>query len=252
MLTEDSIIIKYPIHLWCPQQLIGTQVNTVFIANTSMIAFSDIEWLFNTNSFITYFSLDSIRRCFLLQRVPELRCMNAILSTALNWCINVYMIYDTKTYTNISQTKCLYIYIYCLHMIQSKFIYKPIAIFASTQMSLIQPEARVLVCRRRVFANRVVRLWVQDTTGSPRVTAEFTPPGALPRTCPSFVGSKFVLVMRHALEQLESSICAKKIASYALQCCIPVKWIVTASRLASGIWVDLVNWFISDENLPMP
>lgn len=121
-------------------------------------------------------------------------------------------------------------------MIQSKFIYKPIAIFASTQMSLIQPEARVLVCRRRVFANRVVRLWVQDTTGSPRVTAEFTPPGALPRTCPSFVGSKFVLVMRHALEQLESSICAKKIASYALQCCIPSEVNSTASRLASGIW----------------
>ena len=130
----------------------------------------------------------------------------------------------------------VYIRIYTLRAHDSKFTYKPIAIFASTQMSLIQPEARVLVCRRRVFANRVVRLWVQDTTWSPRVTAEFTPPGALPRTCPSFVGSKFVLAMRHALEQFESSICAKKIASYASQCCIPSEVNSIASRLASGIW----------------
>ena len=150
--------------------------------------------------------------------------------------IDIYIyvyIYDTKTYTNISQTKCIYIYIACTWFkiylqTSSNICINPNVIDSAWGSCACLPAASFCQPSRSTMGS-----------GHDLVTAGHRgvyPPGALPRTCPSFVGSKFVLAMRHALEQFESSICAKKIASYALQCCIPSEVNSIASRLASGIW----------------
>ncbi len=113
-MSNTSIILKSLLELrW------------IFIATTSMIAFSDIEWLVFTNSFATYFSLDSIRRSFLFahpcSKMVGIMSVFILVQSCDAWrpwtsYSQLSLIHDAKTYTNIHKRQ--------MHMIQ--FIYKPV------------------------------------------------------------------------------------------------------------------------------